>query len=127
MMAQPDESEPALIVTEEYSDIATVLTVAGDIDMMTAPQMQGRVDAVLSRRPSALVIDLSDVAFLGSAGIGVLVQVHNDDRDMSFAVVARGPATSRPLHLLGLDKLFQIYPSVADAINGMGLAADEVG
>jgi len=126
-MAQPDESEPALIVTEEYSDIATVLTVAGDIDMMTAPQMQGRVDAVLSRRPSALVIDLSDVAFLGSAGIGVLVQVHNDDRDMSFAVVARGPATSRPLHLLGLDKLFQIYPSVADAINGMGLAADEVG
>jgi len=46
---------------------------------------------------------------------------------MSFAVVAQGPATSRPLHLLGLDKMFAIYPSVADAINGMGLAADEVG
>ena len=126
-MAQRDEFEPALIVTEENSDIATVLTVAGDVDMMTAPQLQVRVDAVLSPRPSALVIDLSHVAFLGSAGIGVLVQVHNNDRDMSFAVVARGPATSRPLHLLGLDKLFPIYPSVADAINGIGLAANEVG
>jgi len=104
-----------------------VRAVAGDIDMMTAPQLQVQVDAVLSRRPAALVIDLSRVEFLGSAGIGVLVQVHNNDRDMSFAVVAQGPATSRPLHLLGLDKMFAIYPSVADAINGMGLAADEVG
>jgi anti-anti-sigma factor len=126
-MAQRDGSESALMVSEENFGIAAVLTVAGDIDMMTAPQLQVRVDAILSRQPPALVIDLSHVAFLGSAGIGVLVQVHNNDRDMSFAVVARGPATSRPLHLLGLDKLFPIYPSVADAINGMGLAADEVG
>jgi anti-sigma B factor antagonist len=126
-MALRDKSEHALTVTEEISAIAAVLTVAGDIDMMTAPQLQMHVDAVLSRRPSALVIDLSHVEFLGSAGIGVLVQVHNNDRDMSFAVVARGPATSRPLHLLGLDNMFPIYPSAADAINGMGLAADEVG
>ena len=126
-MAQRDESHQTLIVTEKNSNVAAVLTVAGDIDMMTAPQLQERVDAVLSRRPSAVVIDLSQVEFLGSAGIGVLVQVHNSDRDMSFAVVAHGPATSRPLHLLGLDKMFPIYPTVADAINGMGLAADEVG
>jgi len=126
-MAKRDEFHQALIVTEQHSDIAAVRAVAGDIDMMTAPQLQVQVDAVLSRRPAALVIDLSRVEFLGSAGIGVLVQVPNNDRDMSFAVVAQGPATSRPLHLLGLDKMFAIYPSVADAINGMGLAADEVG
>ena len=91
-----------------------MLTVAGDIDMVTAPQLRVHVDAVLLRRPPAFIIDLSHVEFLGSAGIGVLVQVHNSDRDMSYAVVARGPATSRPLHLLGLDKMFpMIEPAAA--------------
>lgn len=64
------------------------------------------------------ISDIAAVEFLGSAGIGVLVQVDNNDRDMPYAVVAHGPATSRPLHLLGLDKMFPIYPSVADVING---------
>jgi anti-anti-sigma factor len=95
--------------------------------MVTAPQLQVHVDTVLSRRPTALVIDLSLVEFLGSAGISVLVQVRNDAVDMPFVVVAHGPATSRPLQLLGIDKVFPIYPCVADAINGLRLATDEVG
>lgn len=126
-MAHRRESHQVLTVTEHDSSIATVLTVAGDLDMVTAPQLQEHVDASLSRRPPAMIIDLSHVEFLGSAGIGVLVQAHNNDRDTPYAVVAHGPATSRPLQLLGLDKTFAIYPSLADAMNGLGLVVDEVG
>jgi anti-sigma B factor antagonist len=104
-----------------------VLSVAGAIDMVTAPQLQAHMDTALSRQPTALVLDLSLVEFLGTAGIAVLVHVRNNAADMPFAVVAHGPATSRPLQLLGIDKFLPVYPRVADAMHGLGLAADEVG
>jgi anti-sigma B factor antagonist len=126
-MAHREHSHRGLLVSEQSFDVAAVLSVAGAIDMVTAPQLQAHVNTVLSRRPTALVIDLSLVEFLGSAGISVLVQVRNDAVDMPFAVVAHGPATSRPLQLLGIDKVFPIYPCLADAINGLRLATDEVG
>jgi anti-sigma B factor antagonist len=126
-MAHRKHSHRGLLVSERSSDVAAVLSVAGAIDMVTAPQLQVHVDTVLSRRPTALVIDLSLVELLGSAGIGVLVEVRNNAVDMPFVVVAHGPATSRPLQLLGIDKVFPIYPCVADALNSLRLAADEVG
>jgi anti-sigma B factor antagonist len=126
-MAHRERSHQGLLVLEQESDAAAVLSVAGAIDMVTAPQLQAHVDTALSRRPTALVIDLSSVEFLGTAGIAVLVHVRNDAADMPFAVVAHGPATSRPLQLLGIDKFLPVYPRVADAMHGLGLAADEVG
>ncbi len=126
-MAHRERSHQGLLVSDQESDVAAVLSVAGAIDMVTAPQLQTHVDTALARRPAALVIDLSLVEFLGTAGIAVLVHVRNNAADMPFAVVAHGPATSRPLELLGIDKIFPIYPRVADAVNGLGLAADEVG
>jgi anti-sigma B factor antagonist len=126
-MAHRERSHQGLLVSEQESDVAAVLSVAGAVDMVTAPQLEAHVSTVLSRQPTALVIDLSLVEFLGTAGIAVLVHVRNNAADMPFAVVADGPATSRPLQLLGIDKFFPIYPRVADAMHGLGLAVDEVG
>ena len=126
-MAHRERSHQGLLVSEQESDVAAVLAVAGAVDMVTAPQLQEHVNTILARRPTALVIDLSRVEFLGTAGIAVLVHVRNDAADMPFAVVAHGPATSRPLQLLGIDKIFPVYPLVAEAMHGLGLAADEVG
>jgi anti-sigma B factor antagonist len=72
-----------------------------------------------------VIVDLSRVEFLASAGIGVLVGIHNNADGMAYAVVADGPATSRPLKILGIDTMFQVYPRVAEAISGLGLAADD--
>jgi anti-sigma B factor antagonist len=126
-MAHRERSHQGLLVLEQESDVAAVLSVAGAIDMVTAPQLQAHMDTALSRQPTALVLDLSLVEFLGTAGIAVLVHVRNNAADMPFAVVAHGPATSRPLQLLGIDEFLPVYPRVADAMHGLGLAADEVG
>ncbi len=126
-MAHRGRSHQGLLVSKHESDVAAVLSVAGAIDMVTATQLQTHVNTVLDRRPTALIIDLSRVEFLGTAGIAVLVHIHNNAADMPFAVVALGPATSRPLQLLGIDKIVPIFPRLADAVSGLGLAADEVG
>ena len=126
-MAHRKHSHQGLLVAEGNLGVVTVLSAAGTIDMVTAPQFQTHVDTVLARRPSALIIDLARVEFLGSAGIGVLVNVHNNASDLAYAVAADGPATSRPLHLLGIDELLRVFPTVADAMHGLGIAASETG
>lgn len=115
------------MVVEQASEIADVLAAIGTIDLLTAPQFQQHVNLAVSRQPAALIIDLSRVDFLGSAGIGVLINTYNQVGEMPYAVVADGPATSRPLHILSIDAFIGIYRTVADAIVGLGLAEAEAG
>jgi anti-anti-sigma factor len=77
-----------------------VVRASGAIDMLTAPELTERVRAVVAQRPTAVIVDLTDVEFLASAGMQVLVNTHNEITPaIRFAVVADGPATSRPLAL----------------------------
>src|SRR5689334_17023175 len=83
---------------------AVVLTVAGEVDMLTAPRLTQAIQAALAAKPAALVVDLSKVEFLASAGITALVSAQEGVvAPTRFAVVADGPATSRPMKLMGID------------------------
>ncbi|WP_293004505.1 STAS domain-containing protein [Mycobacterium sp.] len=126
-MNQRENPRHGLIVAEGASETAVVLSAVGTIDMLTAPQLQTHVDSVLSRRPSAFIVDLSRVEFLGSAGINVLANAHNQAEDVDFGVVADGPATSRPLRLLGIDTLIPIYPTLADAVDALDTGESRTG
>lgn len=101
---------------ESHGD-ALVLKVAGDIGVGTAGQVVEVVDAMLERRPRAVVLDLSAVTFLSSAGLAALVTLHRRaEPDVRFRVVARKPVVVRPLQLSGLTELLTIRPSLAEAV-----------
>ncbi|AYF78846.1 anti-sigma factor antagonist [Nocardia yunnanensis] len=99
---------------------ATVLTVAGDVDLATAPALENALDAALAGRPTALVVDLSAVSFLASAGMAVLVGAHKRAGDTRIAVVADGPATSRQLKVTSLDQVFSLHPTLEEALAALG-------
>ena len=99
----------------------TVLTVGGEIDLATAPTLEAAIADLLTDDLPALVIDLSPVQFLASAGLQILVATHEKvSKAASFAVVANGPATSRPIQLTGLDEVFPLYPTLDDALIAVG-------
>jgi anti-sigma B factor antagonist len=103
-------------VIVEWRDQDVVLAVSGELDLVTAPDLSESVALVLEKSPSAVVIDLSDVGFLASAGMSLLASTHQQlGSDAGFAVVADGPATGRPLTLVGLDEVFGIYATVDEA------------
>ncbi len=117
-------TEPIRTSVERRGGI-TVLAVAGDIDVMTAPVFQGAIDGALAGPVAALVIDLSGVDFLGSVGLRILASTHESLGDAtSFAVVADGPATSRPIQLTNLDEVFALYPTLEAAVAGLRTQAD---
>lgn len=100
-----------------------MLAVSGDVDMVTAPRLAEAIDAAIATGPAALIVDLSKVQFLASAGMTVLVTAQDQlVPPTRFAVVADGPATSRPIKLMGIDSTFALYRTRNTALAGL---ADE--
>ncbi|MFV9635130.1 STAS domain-containing protein [Mycobacterium neumannii] len=100
-----------------HEDGIAVLTVGGDVDLATVPAFQAAITEALTQEPSALVVDLLAVDFLASAGLQALVATHETvSKSARFAVVADGPATSRPIQLTGLDQVFSLYSTLAEAL-----------
>jgi anti-anti-sigma factor len=94
-----------------------VVAASGDVDMLTAPQLREAIDAALGKDPEGLIVDLSEVDFLGSAGMQVLMEARNQTGDnVRFAVVAEGAATSRPLKITGIADLIALHASLDAAL-----------
>jgi anti-sigma B factor antagonist len=95
----------------------TVLTVLGEVDTASAPLLTEKASQALVDRPAALVFDLTDVEFLSSAGLEVLVKTQQEGgATTKVVVVANGAATSRPITLTGVDQIVPLYSAVDGAI-----------
>ncbi|MFJ6675438.1 STAS domain-containing protein [Actinosynnema sp. NPDC091369] len=95
----------------------TVVSVSGEVDMLTAPQLRASALQHLDAG-STLVLDLSGVSFLGSAGLAVLVEASQQAarREAEFRVVAVERAVTRPLAATGLGEVFSVFESVEQAL-----------
>ena len=94
-----------------------MVAVSGSVDMLTAPGLTEAIDSALAKKPKGLIIDLLKVEFLGSAGISVLMKTRDNLGDsIPFCVVADGPATHRPLTLLGINELMSVYRRLDAAV-----------
>lgn len=108
------------VLNEESVGGALVIAVSGVLDVLTSPQLEASIAASLAKFPSAIIVDLSGVEFLASSGMGVLVSARDRAGSATkFGVVADGPATSRPLKLVGLADLIGLYPSLDEAFDAL--------
>lgn len=116
-----DEDQPLMAVAVCQRDRIAIVTARGDIDLVTAPHLRTAVDAVLAEAPRAVVLDLTAVTFLASVGIAALLDVRTAaGEELPVAVAARGPATARPLDLLGLTEILRVYPDLEAAVRALG-------
>jgi anti-anti-sigma factor len=111
-------AQPAnCVVNEHWVDRVVVVSASGDVDMLSAPQLEAAIREALGKNPAGLIVDFSAVDFLASAGMGVLVGVHDEvTPHVRFGVVADGPATSRPLKLVGIADIVGVYPTLDEAL-----------
>jgi len=115
----PDAGDLAVSVDSPQAGVV-VLRVSGDIDMLTAPVLIDHVRTQLKVRGAtrSLVIDLTGVTFLGSAGLAVLAEAHHTatDAEVTVRVVAPSRTVLRPLQVTGLDQLLTIVGDVNAAV-----------
>jgi anti-sigma B factor antagonist len=112
----------ALIVTcRRIQDAVMVVSVPGEIDALTAPQLLPAIERCVADGPPLrlLVVDLTPVTFLGSPGLKALldVQAFSGQRDLPIRFVAADNRhATRPLEITGLDKVLTLRRSVDDAL-----------
>jgi anti-sigma B factor antagonist len=95
----------------------TVVAVAGEIDVYTAPRLRDRITELVSDGQYHLVIDMEKVDFLDSTGLGVLVGGLKKVRthDGSMELICSQDRLLKIFRITGLAKVFTIHPS-EDAI-----------
>jgi anti-anti-sigma factor len=114
----PVEATPArLDVRRVDHPLGVVLTLAGELDLATAPVLQERLDATL-HGGAVVVIDLSRLRFIDSSGLNLLVQAERQLREAGGQLVlVRGPrAAHRPFELTCLDSHFEFCDSPSAAL-----------
>lgn len=107
-----------LRITTEHRDHATVLTVSGEIDMSNAGDFYQALAAALAGGEAILVVDLTDVAFMDSAGLHALLHARHDAASTGGANIAVVPsdAVDRLLRLSETDQMMTIYADCDEAI-----------
>jgi len=105
------------VETEDRNDHALV-TASGEIDAATADSVADAVSAALSDGHKVVLLDFTEVTFIDSTGLGVLVKSHRAAEAVgaTFAVVHPTPQTRKLIRVLGLDQLLNIYESHDEAL-----------
>ena len=107
-----------LSVTTSRHDDVSVVVVEGEVDVQTAAQLRQALDQEIAEGHVRLVVDLDEVTFLDSTGLGVLVGRLKLVRNASGwrRIVCSSDRILRVFRITGLDKVFGIHPSLDEAL-----------
>jgi anti-sigma B factor antagonist len=101
----------------ETVDGACVVSLGGELDLYNAPQVREALTEACSDSPQRVVVDLSEVEFIDSTALGVLIEARTRiDNRQAFLLAAPGLETRRALEISGLDRHFSVHDSVSDAL-----------
>ncbi|WP_369223401.1 STAS domain-containing protein [Streptomyces sp. R39] len=100
-----------------------VLGVSGELDLVTSPVLRQRVHDVVADGYHSVVLDLSDVFFCDSSGVGVLIAARRLIRScrgrLRLILPAQGASdgshVNRVLGALGVRRLFDVYADIDSA------------
>ncbi|OFW61877.1 MAG: hypothetical protein A2133_02705 [Actinobacteria bacterium RBG_16_64_13] len=108
----------SLSISTDTRDSAVVVQAEGDLDVYTAPRLKEALDAYVAGK-GRLVLDLSEVHFIDSTALGVLVgvlqqtQINGGD----FRLVVGDPFLLKIFHITGFDGIFSIFPELTEALS----------
>jgi anti-sigma B factor antagonist len=91
-----------------------VVAVTGDVDIHTAPQVAERLDALRAEGCTAIVVDLSDVTFLDSSALGVLIAAHRELAGVGggLRLAAPRPQVSQVFRITRLAEVIPLFDDV---------------
>ncbi len=96
----------------------TIIEVGGEIDVYTAPKLRECITNLVDEGQVDLVIDLEQVEFMDSTGLGVLVGIYHRlrARDGTMSFMGVNDRVRRVFHVTQLTKIFVLHRSLEDAI-----------
>jgi anti-sigma B factor antagonist len=118
MRRRPREERVDLTMSTRVEGDRTVVAVGGEIDVYTAPKLREHIIDLVSGGAYQLIIDMENVDFLDSTGLGVLVGGLKRVRahDGSLHLVCTQDRILKIFRITGLTKVFAIHATVDEAL-----------
>ena len=115
--APHEDAMPVMRIDRRLVGHRTVLAVAGEVDLATAPELRSAVGAALGSGARELWLDLSATAFMDSAGLHVLLDTHHRMRELRrrLAIISPGGSVRRLFEVAGVDDALPLYDDRAAA------------
>ena len=109
---------PKVIQVEKNDVLFLIIDCDRLVDDLTLQEVQHEVLEILAQKPPRLVIDLSQVGFVASAALGMLVRFRKRRGEHGFSLKlcsVNGPV-DEAFRITGLNALFEIYKDQVEAI-----------
>ena len=109
-MAKKDPESKVDFGSSSYAIRSKKIDVRGEVVMNTAPKLREKIQAAIATKPQVIIINLSDVTRMDSAGVAVLVEGIQMARKEKIILSLQevSPAAQQVLELSRVDKLFQV-------------------
>lgn len=101
---------------------ACVLTVKGELDLHTGQVFERALEAARERRPTSVVVDLTECSLIDSTGLGVLVKAGKRLRhstESRIAIACPDPSVRKVFEVTALDRLFPVCPTRSSALEAL--------
>ncbi|MGH3082383.1 MAG: STAS domain-containing protein [Gaiellaceae bacterium] len=124
-MASVHGMEPEFDVRmAEVGNNGFVVSVSGEVDLHTAPEMERELTEVLQLGGNSVVVDLAEVGFIDSTVLGLLLRYKPRFRSRGgdLVLVSDDRRILRTLEITGLDRIFRIEQRLGDAVAGLQVA-----
>jgi anti-sigma B factor antagonist len=101
---------------------AHVVTVTGELDVATAPELRDELGRVLAEGATDTVVDILGVSFVDSVALGILVDASKmmKARGGSLTVVCDDRRIARIIEITGLDRVLRIHATLRGALESLG-------
>jgi anti-sigma B factor antagonist len=97
---------------------AHVVAGAGEFDLHAAPELRDLLCRLMELGTMDFVVDLTEATFIDSTAIGVLTGRlrHLEAKGGSLVLVCANRSVLRTIGIAGMDRVFEIYPTLAEAL-----------
>ena len=106
------------ITTEQLDEKRYVISLAGEVDLYTAPEFKQQLLEVIAQGAREVIVDLTNTTFIDSTTLGVLVggvkRLRPNDGQLSLVCSDRN--ITKIFEITGLDRVFTIHATRDDAL-----------
>ena len=120
-VSQWEKASVDVSVTRSSAGAVPVVAVSGEVDVYSAPALKESLTGLLESGVNSVVVDLTEVAFLDSTGLGALVEARaaTSEAGGSLPLVCNQQRILKLFTITGLDGVFSIHPTVDDAMSSL--------
>jgi anti-anti-sigma factor len=99
------------VKSEELEDDIRTFTVRGELDMGTAPDLEGELEPVLANPGTSIMLDLSECEFIDSTGIALIVRAWRqlEQGDGRLVLCSHNIQVRRLLEITGVDSSIPVH------------------